>query len=551
MNRIDADKRPIFIILAAFIAISFAYSVVNPLHEATDELRHYRFVRHIVQRGSLPVQGQGGCSAQGHHPPLFYALGAAATFWIDTGQDVCYEPPRNPFWNYRYWEVGVDNKNQYLHYADESFPWYGGALAAHLVRGLNVFIGAGVVYLTWLIGRAIWPKRPYLALGGAAFVAFNPMFAYMAGAVNNDVIAAFSSAAVMLACVRLLWDEDGLNWHWGAALGLLYGMALMSKFNLAALAVVVETAVTYVAWQKRQWRRWWQVNLLIAGLTLLIAGWWFARNQLLYGELTGFQTMTELWGGRDPSSSFWLAVSEIPYAWTSLWGRFGYGQIPLPSPFYDGLRWLTRFALLGLLVPFVRALFERGLLERRFDELQAGGMALALQGVTVLLFSAVLFNYMMLSTAGPMGRFFFPALPSLGLLVFYGLSRWLSLFTRHGEAEGAEQKEKRAGRWLAGIVNGGMVVLTLVALLGYLRPAYARPPEFGGETAVPHPTNAQFGGFVELNGYEVTPTIVRPGAPITIELYWEVIGQPPGNYLLFVHLIDEQGQIRPHVSVFI
>ena len=196
-------------IILAFIILSLAYSVVNPLHEATDELRHYRFVQHIVQRGSLPVQGGVGCSAQGHHPPLYYAAAALVTSWIDTGRDVCYEPPTNPFWAYRYWDVGVDNKNQYLHGEDEAFPWSGEALAAHLSRLVNILIGAGVVFITYLIGRTIWPTRPYLALGGAAIVAFNPMFLYMAGAINNDVIAALAGAAVTLAAVRLMPMSKG------------------------------------------------------------------------------------------------------------------------------------------------------------------------------------------------------------------------------------------------------------------------------------------------------------------------------------------------------
>jgi hypothetical protein len=103
----------------------------------------------------------------GAPPPLFYVLGAAATFWIDTGKPVCTTLEDNPFWQYRYWEVGDDNKNQYLHTAAEAFPWTGEALAAHIVRGLNVLLGAGVVYLTWLLGRLLWPKRPSLAVGAA------------------------------------------------------------------------------------------------------------------------------------------------------------------------------------------------------------------------------------------------------------------------------------------------------------------------------------------------------------------------------------------------
>ncbi|MEZ4518954.1 MAG: phospholipid carrier-dependent glycosyltransferase [Chloroflexota bacterium] len=219
---------PILAILTAFLILGAAYSIINPLHEATDELRHYRFIQHIIQLHRLPIQGELACSTQGHHPPLFYATAALVIGGIDTGHDVCYEPPGNPFWAYRYWEVGRDNKNQYLHGADEAFPWRGEALAAHLARFVNLLIGALTVWLTWATARAIWPNRRYLAAGSAAFVAFNPMFLYMSGAINNDVIAAAAGAAVVYACVRLLLDEKGLSWLWGVVLGAIFGLALMS-----------------------------------------------------------------------------------------------------------------------------------------------------------------------------------------------------------------------------------------------------------------------------------------------------------------------------------
>src|SRR5690606_23553196 len=191
-NRAFALNSSIVLILIAFLVIGFAYSVVNPLHEATDELRHYRFIQHLIQRRSLPIQGEGSgleCTVQGHHPPLYYATAALVTFWIDTGRDVCTEPPGNPFWAYRYWEVGRDNKNQYLHGPDEAFPWHGEALAAHLARVVNLLFGALTVWLTWLTARVVWPNRPALATGSAAIVAFNPMFLYLSAAINNDVVA--------------------------------------------------------------------------------------------------------------------------------------------------------------------------------------------------------------------------------------------------------------------------------------------------------------------------------------------------------------------------
>jgi len=553
---------PLLTILLAFLLLGLAYSAVNPLHEATDELRHYRFVQHLIQRRALPVQGETSglaCTIQGHHPPLFYATAALATFWIDTGRDVCHEPPTNPFWAYRYWEVGRDNKNQYLHGPDEAFPWRGEALAAHLARMVNLLFGALTVALTWATARLIWPARPALAAGSAAFVAFNPMFLYLAAAINNDVAAAAAGAAITYAGVRLLLDRRGLRWQWGIWLGLLYGAALMSKFNLAAIIVVIEAAVTWVAWRRGQWRQWLIVNALIVGVTALLAGWWFARNVRLYGEPTGIEQLTQLWGVRDPRDSFWLAVSELPYAWTSLWGRFGYGQIPLPGAIYTGLFVVLLFSLGGYVFAFVRG--SRGAGEqgsKRAPLLPRPPAPLLLLALNVAVFFAVLFNYLLVSPAGPMGRFFFPALPALGILMFYGLTLWGIDEEAHAkDAKGAKDAKKSLA-WrslrpsrplrelldsslvtlLAWAVNLGLIALSLLALFGYLAPAYARPAAWAEGDDLPNPVDIQFDTLVKLRGYSFDPASVEPGRPIAIELYWEVTGQPPGDYLLFVHLVD-------------
>lgn len=535
-------RRSIAIILALFLLVGFAYSAINPLHEATDELRHYRFVQHLIQRRSLPVQGEAAgvaCTIQGHHPPLYYAAAALVTFWIDTGRDVCYQPPVNPFWAYRYWEVGRDNKNQYLHGPDEAFPWRGEALAAHLARVVNLLFGAITVWLTWATARVIWPDRPALAAGSAAFVAFNPMFLYMAAAINNDVVAAAAGAAVVYACVRLLRDERGLSWRWGVVLGALYGLALMSKFNLVAILVVIEAAVTWVAWRRGQWRQWVAVNLLIAGVAALLAGWWFARNQILYGEPTGFEKLTELWGVRDPRDSFRLAVSELPYAWTSLWGRFGYGQIPLPSWIYIALFGIFLLSIAGYGFAGVKG--SKG--ERGQQHPFSPAPPLILLALNVAIFFAVLFNYLLVSPAGPMGRFFFPALSSLAILMFYGLSLLVS--TADGrrptnDKTAAVGRQRSAVGVLALAANLFMLAISLIALFGYLTPAYARPPGYAAEAALPNATDIRFDSFVALRGYAVDTDAARPGEPIGIELYWEVLATPPGDYLLFVHLTDDE-----------
>ena len=164
MKKLWHTHWPLALIIGSFLLLAVSYSVINPIHEGTDELRHYRFVRYLVENRALPVQGEEACRSQSHHPPLIYALGALLTAGVDETADLCTTPPENPFWAYRYWDVGTDNKNMYLHPANESFPWAGDVLAARLVRFLNIGVGALTVVLTYATAVLIWLLHPLFAM---------------------------------------------------------------------------------------------------------------------------------------------------------------------------------------------------------------------------------------------------------------------------------------------------------------------------------------------------------------------------------------------------
>jgi hypothetical protein len=186
-----------------------------------------------------------------------------------------------------------------------------------------------------------------------------------------------------------------------------------------------------------------------------------------------------------------------------------------------GLRWLATFAALGYFIPFLR---------RQTAELKEAAAPLFILLLNVIIFFGVIFNYLLISPAGPMGRFFFPAMPALAILMFYGLRHYF-WWTFNGNA-------LKTDKWLSVLATVGMAALTLVTIFGYLRPAYARPLTFDAETAVPNPINAQFDSLVNLRGYQIQQEAIQPGDPLNIQLYWEVTANPPGNYLLFIHLID-------------
>jgi len=63
---------------------------------------------------------------------------------------------------------------------------------------------------------------------------------------------------------------------------------------------------------------------------------------------------------------------------------------------------------------------------------------------------------------------------------------------------------------------------------------------------VQHPTFVDFGGKVQLVGYDVSPEgMARPGETVKLRMYWKRTGTLQPGFRLFTHLDDELGaQIR-------
>ena len=130
------------------MALGIVYSVMAPLLESLDETHHYAYVKYLADGRGLPVQRPGEAThyrQEGSQPPLYYALGAALTAGIDSG-DFEALLVRNP-----HARIGVgmttDNQNTTAHEA-QAWPWRGAVLAIHL-RGCSLARVATVWRLGW------------------------------------------------------------------------------------------------------------------------------------------------------------------------------------------------------------------------------------------------------------------------------------------------------------------------------------------------------------------------------------------------------------------
>jgi 4-amino-4-deoxy-L-arabinose transferase-like glycosyltransferase len=364
------------VVLAAFLVLGVVYSVVVPIFEKPDELNHYFVIQHLLEHRSLPVQGGAGealYAQEASQPPLYYILAALAASGVDTSDArelVWLNPQRN------LGDPGdPGNKNLTVHTDRERWPYRGATLAVHVARWLSLLFGLDTVMVTYLIVRQVFPTRPLLALGAAAVNAFIPQVLFISTSVSNDSLMALLAALALLILVRMIngeiQNQQITNWQIGKsqigngrvghlsashlALGLVLGLAALTKLSGLALLGLSGLALAWIAWRRRSWRYLLISGLVVGGLVAAIAGWWYVRNSQLYGDVTGLSAMFQVVGRRDDfAASVGSLWGEFAGVRASFWGLFGWFSLPLPQPVYRLLDGLSVLGAVGLAVWFLR-----------------------------------------------------------------------------------------------------------------------------------------------------------------------------------------------------
>lgn len=527
------------IILVAYLALGLAYDWATPVFEASDEVSHYPVVRHLAKGGGLPVQRFGEMTAwrqEGSQPPLYYGMAAALTFWVDT-VDVAERAVLNPFA-----KVGIpgttDNVNHVGHTSAEGWPYAGTVLAVHLIRWFSILLGAGTVLLTFALASTLYPDVKAIPLLAAALAAFNPMFIFIGASVNNDNLLVLLSTAVLVLMIELIRNtrpkpKIGLARH--ATLGGLLGFAALAKvsglvlFPIAALGLGVctwnQTAPAESGWAriKQLFIRWSWSCTATFGVTLAVCGWWFVRNQILYGEWLGLRTMIAIAGPREVPATISILVAELPGLWYSFWGVFGAFTV-LPGRwvfwFYGAL---TAIAAVGGLVAWARRRPSHPDMRLAHTDL---AHALLLLFIVLTFIGLARWTWMTLASQG---RLMFGAIAPISIYMAAGVLAWVR------------------PRWQATVATVLAAILFVVAAnipFAYIAPAY-RPPSAMAESDLPadlQPVHARFGDSIELVGYRLGQSDVLPGEPLPVTLYWRTLVPMTSDLNLFLHLLGRNAQ---------
>lgn len=518
--------RALLALLIAYLILGTLYSTTTPLFEAPDEQWHFAFVQHLAQGRGLPIQSlplDHLARQEGSQPPLYYLLAAALTVWIDTTDypGLVWE---NPHYGYDVPGIVNDNKNLFIHTAQESFPYHNTSLAIHLARWLSLALGALAVFFTYQIALLISPLSLWeRGLGGeglaAALVAFTPQFLFISSAVSNDstIVAACSLALWLLvrSLQRSPTTRDAI--FIGAACGLC-ALAKVSGIAMLPLAILL------VAYASRSNLRALVSNLSALVLTFLVlSGWWYARNLVLYGELTGTTRMLDIFGARSISLSFDVWRAQLNEVYETFWLGFGWGNIRAMNWVYGLFGVLTLGGLFGLANLIVRSV--AGEFQRRTnwsEALKSAPYIVLAAWIAVILIA--LFNWMTLTQA-PHGRLLFPALPALAVLIVYGWTQFVSRFPR----------------LFTFLWTTGLFLLASGALFQVLMPAYAFPRRLTEKdlSAILQPVNISYDDKIMLLGSQVSPHPVDPKHALQLDLYWRVLAPMERDYSLNLAALDQ------------
>ncbi len=272
---------------AAWAWVFLARVIEIPLWMGFDALFHLEYVRFLLEERALPHATDGWSM---YHPPLFYALAAAAT---EAGGALASER---------------------------------GAMLA--VKALSFLCGLGTLWLSYALGRLLLPGRPGLVALAVLFTAALPLNLYMAAYVSNEPLHALLFGLATWAMVRAtlrgpLQTRDAL------LVGGLLGLALLAKLTALLLAVSAAALAAYAILCIER------AGVARAGARILamllpavaVAGWFYVRGFLHYGRF-----VLGNWNLPGDGNTWWSHPGFHTPAY-----YLGFGEV-LVRPFFSGFR---------------------------------------------------------------------------------------------------------------------------------------------------------------------------------------------------------------------
>jgi 4-amino-4-deoxy-L-arabinose transferase-like glycosyltransferase len=314
------------------------------------------------------------------------------------------------------------------------FDTIGIGMEPYLVaRLLSVISGVVTVYFCWLISNKIFRNKK-VKYFFPIFVMFMPQFAFVCGYVNQD-----SFTIMLTAIVIYLWLL-GIETNWKTkvvvATGITLGVVMLSYLNGYSI-IVATLVVVLISYKNKMSKEFLYKFLICIGVMFLVCGWFFIRNAYINnGDFLGLsysKVVAEELAipSYRPSNRVSLNAKGVGFAemlfssdwmvtsFKSFWGLFGSMDRLMPAGFYFFFFILSLFAFGGA---FAKA---KDVILKGFNTYKNYFFYIGLL-VSVIISIILHMYYSLYSDYQPQGRYMFPALIPILIIMCRGMDEAIS-----------------------------------------------------------------------------------------------------------------------------
>jgi hypothetical protein len=381
------------LIVAVGVALLNAaiWSLVMPAFNPPDESSHYAYVESLVNLHRRPYTNPslpgGSFSAQEELAIEFTALGIvqqrqAKPPWTEVAFDE-WSSANKTIKQARPYLIGggYNTTASYspFYYALEAGPYAAGKSLdifgrLWLMRLLSALLAAATAGCVFLFAREMLPTVPWAGLVAGLAVAFEPMFAQIGGAVNNDNLLILFASLELYLLARVL--RRGLTLTGAVAVGATLGAGILAKPTMYALVPVALGVMLFVLVRDRKLHSAGYRNLAAAatafGVLLLVDYAAFSGGtdastlgQAGGGATHGFQLrefLSYLWQWYLPKlpfmHDFWPGIPAYDVFFKGFFAAFGHLEVTFPGWVYRSLAVVSLFTLVLVAVAVYRARSE-------------------------------------------------------------------------------------------------------------------------------------------------------------------------------------------------
>jgi hypothetical protein len=425
------ERRWLALVFSLYFLLAVGYSLLMPIWEAPDEPAHYQIAWHLARLGRFPSLKH---NYEMNQPKGFYYLGAGVIRGLDKVD--------RHFSDYYLPHEYTENINVPIRRFDWTADNYRFLLGVYMLRWVNILFGAAALWLNWKAYKIIAPEKPTLCIAALALAALTPQYLHIMSSVSNDALGTLAGALLFYLAIRMTAMPSNSLIFFLIPLAIV--LPLLTKLTVLPVSAAVLIMIAWNWFSQPAKRRW----LIYSGLIVLVVGGilYFLFPETIQPAL--HEISWRLFSFR-PNVMTWKYLTFITEKIiSSYWGKVGWLAAELPIPF---IAFLSLFGLIGMVASLQSFIKTKS---------QATQPQLWKVVWLITLFSIAAVARNGLTTSATKGRFLFPAIGALSILMVNG---WYDLLPQRYQS------------YLPVIVTIFMVCCNLVIWFFGVLPIYYQP----------------------------------------------------------------------------